>query len=255
MQNKIIYQPTKNLQEPDCYGLENMQVHNLATSDNIKITCWHQPPAVSGRPILLYFHGNAANIGDEFRVARYNEFLQLNIGICAVSYRGYGNSQGNPHEQGLYNDARTAIEFLTKEKSYKLNNIIIYGESLGTAVAVQMAGEYQNIHSLILESPYVSMEQLARRNYPWLPVSILLKNQLASYKKLDKIKAPTMILHGHLDELIPVSHGQYLFDNLNDNVRKHGIFHQDAGHVDFTADFLRNSISDFCYLGVRGLSS
>jgi uncharacterized protein len=242
-QRQLLYHPHTALEMPDYYGLPNFQHMTLTTRDNVHITAWYKPAATAEEPVLVYFHGNAGHLGD-----RYEKLAAFagTMGVMAVSYRGYGGSHGLPSEQGLYEDGRAAIHYLLT--AHKPRNIILYGESLGSGVAVQMATEF-NVGALILEAPYTSVRARASELYPYLPVSFLLKDHFDSLSKISTITAPLLILHGEKDTTIPVTHGKALFAAANQP--KEAVFFPDTSHSDFKLDDITRHMAKFIRLYIK----
>ncbi|NQY41839.1 MAG: alpha/beta hydrolase [Legionellales bacterium] len=179
---------------------------SLHTSDNLDLLGWYAKSS-KNYPTIVYFHGNAGNISD--RAETLLPFVKNGLGLLLLSYRGYAGNSGSPSEKGFYRDARAAIEFLIKD--IKLSQLIIFGESIGTGVAVQMALEYPT-SLLILQSPYTSMVELASLKYPIFPTDLLLKDRYNSINKITKLSQKIIILHGTKDDVIPVGMSEILFE-------------------------------------------
>jgi fermentation-respiration switch protein FrsA (DUF1100 family) len=147
-----------------------------------------------------------------------------------VGYRGYGNNQGTPSEKGLYDDASLALDFLSRT-GITPDHWILYGESLGTAVSVEMAAaisEQSPVAAVILEAPFSTMKDAAQSHYPWAPVGLLLKDRFESIRKINKIVAPLLLFHGTADKVVPVELGRRLFDAAIEPKTAHWI--NGAGH-------------------------
>ena len=238
-QRSILYLPNRNMGAPSAYDLYNMGSLALQTNDEVMITAWYSPPPSGERTVLVYFQGNAGHLGD--RKNKLAGFIAQKFGVLALSYRGYGNSKGSPTEQGLYNDARAVIEYLAHNGT-AVEDIVLYGESLGTGVAVQMATEYP-IKALILEAPYTSISQRAQEIYFFLPIQMLLKDHFNSLEKISTVRAPLMILHGEEDTTIPPSHGRQLLQAAT--VEKEGHFFPEIGHNNFNLARIISLTTDF----------
>lgn len=227
-QRHLIYRPDTKLLAASNYDLPSMETLALTTEDGMAITAWYHPiPPQSSLPLILYFHGNTGHIGD--RANKLRHFIDAGFGILAISYRGYGTSSGAPTEQGLYQDARAALAY-TKKQDIPLNQIILYGESLGSGVAVQMATEY-NARMLVLEAPYTSLIDLAHQRFPFIPTSLLLKDHFNSADKIQKVQMPLLVMHGEKDLTIPVRFGKQLLALANEP--KRGVFFASYHHTDF----------------------
>ena len=160
---------------------------------------------------LLFFHGNAGKL--ENRIYKLNDLSKLNINYLIIAYRGFSGNEGSPSEDGLYLDARAAKKWLNSN-GIDDNNIILYGESLGTAISIDLAQDF-NFAGIILESPFTSMVDLAKIYYPYLPVKLLLKDKYNSEKKIKNIKTPILIMHGKRDNIVPFYMGKRLFEIAN----------------------------------------
>lgn len=237
-QRHLIYHPDKKIAAPQQYGLSGFSEDTATASDGVPIQLWYRP-AESGFPTIVYYHGNAAHMGD--RAGIYAALAGKGFGVLAVGYRGYGKSGGKPSEQGLYRDARAAIAFLA-ERNIAPQQILLFGESLGSGVAVHMAGEYK-VAGLILEAPYTSITARAAEIYRFIPVRLMLRDRYESLGKISKIKAPLLIFHGELDETIPVAHGRRMLEGANEP--KHGIFFPEVSHSDFDNAVISAHVLDF----------
>ena len=162
----------------------------LTTADGEKVIVWHVP-AKPGRPVILYFHGNGDFLAGFF--GRFRELIADGTGIVALSYRGYAGSSGHPSERGLLQDAAAAYAFTTAR--YSADRIVVWGFSLGTGVAVALAAE-QPIGKLILEAPYTSIADVAASAFPIFPVRLAMKDPFHSDRRIARVKAPLLIMHG-----------------------------------------------------------
>lgn len=237
-QRHILYLPVVQMGEPKHYGMYDTELAKLKTVDNVEIVTWYTPPK-HNEPIMIYLHGNAGNLGD--RTEKLKAFTDKGFGMLSVSWRGYGGSGGSPSEEGLYNDARAAIKYLT-DKGISLKDIFIYGESLGTGVAVQMATEY-DVKNIVLEAPYTSISSRAADLYPYIPVKLLLKDHFASIDKIGKVHVPVLIFHGYLDQVMPISHGRKMLEAANEP--KEARLFEHVGHTDFNFPEIAQITYDF----------
>ncbi len=177
----------------------------IETEDGIRLHAWWKPPR-PGRAIVLYFHGNGGNLLNRSERARM--LTEDGRGLLLVSYRGYSGAAGTPSEEGLRRDAQAAYLFLA---SYDQARIVLYGESLGSGVAVRLASE-NRVGGVILDAPFTSVPDVARRFFWFLPVDLLARDRYRSIDRIASIDAPLLILHGEADGLIPVALGEKLFD-------------------------------------------
>ncbi|MCF7812073.1 lysophospholipase [Candidatus Gracilibacteria bacterium] len=178
------------------------------TSDGFELSGWWMDN--EAERTVLFFHGNAGNISH--RTGQLFIFQRLGLNALLFDYRGYGKSEGKiSSEEDLYRDAEAGWNFLTEEKNIDQKNIIIWGNSLGAAVALEIAQE-KNIAGVVLESPFLSLREIAQLQYPFLPVRWLLKYGFENEKKIPHIQAPLILLHSQEDEVIPISHSEVLLD-------------------------------------------
>lgn len=237
-QRSILYLPVKEMSGPKNYGLYDAEEIRINTDDGINITAWYIPPK-HNEPVMLYLHGNAGNLGD--RTEKLEAFLNKGFGMLAVSWRGYGTSDGEPTEEGLYNDARAAFKYL-KYLGFSDKDIFFYGESLGSGVAVQLATEHE-ARAVILEAPYTAIVDRAAQLYPYIPVKMLVKDKFNSLVKIPDVHIPVLIFHGYLDEVMPITHGRAILNAANEP--KEARFFEQVGHTDFNFSELANVTYNF----------
>jgi uncharacterized protein len=190
---------------PDVAGLPEAEEHVLTTSDGEKVIIWHVP-AKPGRPVILYFPGNGDFLAG--RVSRFKGMTADGTGLVALSYRGYAGSSGAPSEEGLLRDAKAAYAFTTAR--YAAERIVVWGFSLGTGVAVELASE-QRVGRLILEAPYTSTVDVAASLFPIVPVRLLMRDPFHSDRRIARVSVPLLIMHGTDDPAIPIRFGERLF--------------------------------------------
>lgn len=205
--------PTSARTAPKSAGFPEVEEHVLTTPDGEKVIAWYVP-ARPGRPVVLYFHGNGDFLAGFF--GRFRSLIADGTGVVALSYRGYAGSTGKPSEQGLMHDAAAAYAFTTSR--YRPDNIVVWGFSLGTGVAVALAAE-QRIGKLILEAPYTSVADVAASMFWFAPVRLLIRDQFRSDSKIPQVKVPLLVMHGALDPSIPVTFGERLFALANEPKR------------------------------------
>lgn len=195
---------------PDEAGIAYESVW-LKTSDGVRILGWFLPTA-KAHYTLLFCHGNAGNISH--RIEKMAVFQKLGFNVFLFDYRGYGESQGKPNEQGTYRDAEAALEYLIKTRGIAPETVVLYGESLGTGVAVEIATRYP-IAGLILEAPYTSLADVGQRIVWFLPVWFIVRNRYESRRKLPRVSCPLLILHSREDEIFSYSHAERLLAAAN----------------------------------------
>lgn len=191
---------------PQEIGL-NYENIELRTEDGVRLHGWHIP-AVSTRGTLLFFHGNAGNISHRLDSIRI--FHKLNLSVFIFDYRGYGRSEGSPSEAGTQSDARAAWRFLIEERGIAPGKIILFGRSLGAAVAAQLATQTQP-GALIIESAFTSVPDVAAEIYWWLPVRWLTRFDYATRDYVAQGQGPVLVVHSPEDEIIPYRHGEAIF--------------------------------------------
>jgi fermentation-respiration switch protein FrsA (DUF1100 family) len=223
-QRSLMYFPDTVHTTPAQAGLPRAEEVTLTTSDGEHIFAWHVAPG-DGKPVILYFHGNGGAL--HYRVARFEKLIDDGVGLVAVEYRGYGGSSGSPSEHGLIADAEAAYAFAVAR--YPASQIVVWGESLGTGVAVALAAE-EPVGRVILEAPFTSAEAVGAKRYWYLPVRLLMKDQFRSDERIGKVTAPLLILHGVKDDTVPFAMGQQLFALANKP--KHIVKFLDGGHED-----------------------
>ena len=232
-QRNLLYHPSENNYQNDEPQFNYKEV-NINVEANIKLKSWFIEKDLIKFKTLLIFHGNAGDLSN--RIYKLNELNKLKLNILLISWRGFSGNNGSPTEKNLYKDAEAAIKWLNQRKITN-NQIILYGESLGTGVAVEMAKK-NNVISIILESPFTSIENSAKIYYPYLPVKLLLKDRYDSINKIQKIKSPILIMHGKKDDVVPFSMGKELFDKANDP--KHSYFTSIDDHMmEFNSELLK----------------
>ena len=187
-------------------GVENVVLY---TPDGLQLNAWWKVPAGAHVPVYLYFPGNSESLLT--RDERLAALTAEGAGLLALSWRGYGGSQGQPSEAGLLSDARAAFDWLLERVDQK--QIILYGESLGTGIAVQLATEL-SVAGLILDSPYTSIVDIGRLRYPWLPVRLLSRDHFDSMEYAPAVTAPVFVYHCTEDRIVPYVQGQQLFERL-----------------------------------------
>ena len=223
---RMLYYPVHEIDStPDTHGL-NYEDVTLTTSDGIHINGWFLPapqPAITshvssvtghGSPItVLFFHGNAGNISH--RLEKLEILRDLGVDTFIIDYRGYGRSQGNPNEDGTYRDARAAYEYLTQARNREPRLLVVYGESLGSAVAAEVASKVE-VGGLILEEAFTSVADVGQKMFPFLPVRWIVRNKYDTLSKMPHIHAPLLILHSRDDEFFDMRHAQRLLAAANE---------------------------------------
>ena len=204
-QRALMYFPEKFRTAPAAAGLPEAEEVVLDTADGEKVIVWHVPPREGGM-VTLYFHGNGGAL--RYRVDRFRAHTAQGDGLVALSYRGYAGSTGSPTEPGILNDARAVYDFAVAR--YPADKLVLWGESLGSGVAVALAAE-RPVARIVLEAPFLSAADVAAGAYPFVPVYWLMKDQFRSDLRIDKVAAPVLIMHGDRDSVVPIASGQALY--------------------------------------------
>ncbi|MGE0258129.1 MAG: alpha/beta hydrolase [Alphaproteobacteria bacterium] len=206
-QRQLLYHPDRA--RPRLGPLAELGVREIAvpTADGLSLLAWYLPAAGGNRPVVVYFHGNAGHIGH--RAERLERFAREGYGVLLLEYRGYGGNPGEPREAGLFEDAAAALRFL-EAHGVRGSRLALYGESLGTGVAVGVAAR-SDVGAVVLESPYTSIAAAAQFHYPFVPAARLVSDRYDSLSRIGRVRAPILMLHGARDDIIPPSHGEALF--------------------------------------------
>ena len=224
VQRRIIFNKCPKPQLAENYGLERISEVNIVTEDNISLLAWFFK-GQSDKPILVYFHGNSFDIGERaYRIKRYND---AGFSTLIVGWRGYSGNQGIPTEKNLYLDGKATIEWVLKNTSFNAEDIINYGESLGTGVAVELNLKYSFLCT-VLEAPFTSIADVANKRYKIYPTKFLVKDKFDNLSKIDQIKSPLLIISGTKDEVIPHFHSKLLLNKANNP--KKSLFIDEAMH-------------------------
>ena len=237
-QRNLLYNPAENSYVDDKIEFNHEEVW-IETEKEIRLKSWLIKKDLKKYKTLIFFHGNAGNLLN--RVHKLNELNKLDINILIISWRGFSGNLGKPTEKNLYIDAKMSIKWLN-DLGVSNDKIILYGESLGTGVAVEL-GQKNTFNSIILESPFTSMAKAAKIYYPYLPINLLLKDRYDSIDKINKITKPVLIMHGMKDNIVPHEMGSQLFKKANQP--KYSYFPKDDDHMMNFNEELLNTIRVF----------
>ena len=233
-QRDLLYHPTENNYDGDKLTV-NIQEVKIITDDNIDLLAWYHNKDINKFKTILFLHGNAGSL--ENRIHKINHFEDMNINFLLLSWRGFSGNKGKPTEKGLYQDARSAVKWLVKQGVIE-ENIIIYGESLGTGITTEIA-QNKNFAGIILETPFTSMVEAGKSKYPIFPIKLLLKDKYESDKKIKNIKSPVLIMHGEEDQIVPFWMGEKMFQMANEP--KYSYFTKFDNHM---MEFDENLVSE-----------
>ena len=233
-----MYHPDENNYFGDKLEVEIEKV-NIKTSDDINLLGWFHNKNLEKYKTIIYFHGNAGKL--ENRIYKLNHFEDLNVNFLIIAWRGFSGNEGKPSENNLYTDGISGIEWL-KKKGVTEKDIIIYGESLGTGIATEIA-QNKNFAGLILETPFTSMVEAAKNFYPYIPVGLLLKDKYKNQEKIKNINIPVLVMHGEADQIVPFWMGKKIFDLANNP--KYSYFTEYDDHMMEYDSKLVSALNDF----------
>lgn len=237
-QRSKMYFPETVHTTPAQAGLSEAEEVTLTASDGERLVAWHVAPR-GAKPVILYFHGNGGAL--RYRVERFRTLIRDGVGLVGVEYRGYGGNEGSPTEAGLFADAEAAYAFAAAR--YPAPQIVVWGESLGTAVAVALAAD-KPVGRVILEAPFTSAAAVASRRYWYLPLRLLMKDQFRSDERIGNITAPVLILHGLQDHTVPYAMGERMFE-LTKAPNKHIVRFLDGDHEDLDSRGALHAVGRF----------
>ena len=209
-QGKLLYHPNVNSYTEVDNLIPKIEKVSIPTSDNLNLLGWFHKKDISKKTIL-FFHGNAGSL--ENRIYKLNHFENFDLNFLIIAWRGFSGNSGKPNERGLYDDAKSAVNWL-ESKGIKEESIILFGESLGTAVAIEIA-QNKNFAGIVLESPFTSMVEMGKKYYSFFPVSLLLKDRYESIKKIKNIQIPVLVMHGKKDSIVPFEMGEKIYNSAN----------------------------------------
>jgi fermentation-respiration switch protein FrsA (DUF1100 family) len=244
MQPRLLYYPNMPTRElmatPTQTGLDYEAV-TLHTDDGVRLSAWFIPHPLP-RATLLFLHGNAGNLSHRLESIRL--FHDLGLAVFIIDYRGYGQSEGRPSEAGTYRDAAAAWDYLIGERHLAAHEIVIFGRSLGAAIAAELASHTRPA-ALIIESAFTSVPNMAARLYPWLPVRWLSRYRYDTQGALETIACPVLIIHSREDDIIPYAEGEQLYAHAREPKR---FMELHGGHGDgflVSRDIYERGLDDF----------
>ena len=209
-QRNLMYHPDENNYFGDKLKV-NIEKVKIKTSDNINLLAWFHKKDLKKFKTIVYFHGNAGKL--ENRIHKLNHFKDIKVNFLIIAWRGFSGNEGKPSEEGLYEDGNSSIRWL-KNLGLTEKDIIIYGESLGTGIATEIA-QNKNFAGLILETPFTSMIDAAKNFYPYIPVDLILKDKYKNNVKIKNINVPLLVMHGEEDQIVPFWMGKKIYEIAN----------------------------------------
>jgi fermentation-respiration switch protein FrsA (DUF1100 family) len=210
MQRRLMYFPTRSVQTPGEIGLTGVEPVTFETSDGLRLSGWFVAASgTSPRVTVLVFNGNAGNRAHRWPLAA--ALHRHGLQVLLFDYRGYGGNPGTPTKNGLAADSRAARAYLTGRADVDRSRIVYFGESLGTAVAVDLSVEHPPA-ALVLRSPFTSMADVGQYHYPFLPVRLLLRDRFAAIDQIQQIRVPLLVIAGGHDRIVPIENSRRLYD-------------------------------------------
>jgi fermentation-respiration switch protein FrsA (DUF1100 family) len=223
-QRNLLYHPNENNYSGNNLNFEIEKV-KIKTSDGIELLGWFHEKDLEKFKTIIFFHGNAGTL--ENRIYKLNRLKDLDINFLIIAWRGFSGNKGKPTEKNLYEDGKSAVQWI-KNFGVENKNIILYGESLGTGIATEIA-QNNDFAGVILETPFTSMADAASKFYPYIPVKLLLRDKYENLKKIKNIKSPILVMHGEVDQLVPFSMGEKIYKEANNP--KYSYFTKDDDHM------------------------
>lgn len=212
-QRRLIYFPFGRVPLPASVGLADAEQVTFTTADGVTLRGWYVPAATSADTpatcTMIVFNGNAGNRA--YRAPLALAFRARGVALLLFDYRGYGDSAGSPDERGLTHDARAARAYVQARPDVDAARIVYFGESLGAAVAVELAIAHTPM-ALVLRSPFTSMADVGRVHYPILPVGLLLRDRFASIERIADVRAPLLVIAGDGDGIVPLAQSRTVYD-------------------------------------------
>ena len=235
-QDYLIFRPNSYFRKPEEVGMKNIKLITVKTEDGEILNAWFKAPESVNEKVFLYFHGNSRSLARN--TAIISNLIHHNSSILAIDYRGYGGSTGYPSIEGIYADARAAVRYL-KENDITMDRVVVVGYSLGTAPAARTAAT-ESIAGIIFISPYSTIEDVSHYYLPFAPVKRLLKHNFDAVADARKITAPTLVMHGTYDWLVPYRFGVKLFENIASTSKEMHTFERSGHWFAFDARLLED---------------
>ncbi len=225
LQRQILFHPDATPPDLARAAIPGLRSMTMTTADGLKLLAWYLPPASEDGFVVLHLHGNAGNIGH--RAYRLGPLSRLGWGVFLPEYRGFGGNPGAPSEAGLLLDARAALDAV-HALGIPPSRILLWGESLGSGLAIQLAD--QPVAAVLLEAPYTSITDLAVARFPFVPVRWLLRDRFNSLRFIASVQAPVLVMHGARDRIIPLAMGEAIYAAAH--APKEMWIAPEAGHID-----------------------
>ncbi|WP_026942765.1 alpha/beta hydrolase [Hellea balneolensis] len=211
LQRKLLYFPPNIYLTPTAVGVQDMTEVELRLGDTGRVMGWYAPPSDPDGKVFMVFHGNGSAVYSNHDIFR--DMISEGHGVWSVGYPGYPGSQGKPTQSGIVTAAIVQYDYLIAQ-GHTPKNIIFYGTSLGSGIAAQLAAKHKPT-LLVMDAPFNSVLDMGRKQVPWLPVSLLMKDKFESDKALSGLDVPLIWIHGTADRIIPLSQGQKLYEGYD----------------------------------------
>jgi len=210
LQRRLMYFPAAGVPSPVDMGLAGVEPVTFETSDGLILHGWFFAAAAPApRVTVLVFNGNAGNRA--YRAPLAAALRRHGLQVLLIDYRGYGGNPGAPSEHGLAMDSRAARAYLARRRDVDPSRLVYFGESLGTAVATDLAVDHPPA-ALVLRSPFTSMTDIGRHHYPFLPVGLLLRDRFAAIDRIQRVRAPLLVIAGERDRIVPIEYSRRLYE-------------------------------------------
>ena len=240
-QRNLMYHPSENNYFGDKLKV-NIEKVTIKTPDNLSLLAWFHKKDLNKFKTIVYFHGNAGTL--ENRIHKLNHFKDMDVNFLIIAWRGFNSNKGKPTEEGLYIDGLSAVNWIV-DQGVKEKDIILYGESLGTGIATEIA-QNKNFAGVILETPFTSMINAAKEFYPYIPVNLLIKDRFENFKKIKNINSPILIMHGEKDTIVPFKMGEKMYQLANEP--KYFYFTKHDDHMMVYDEPMINTLKNFIKL-------
>jgi fermentation-respiration switch protein FrsA (DUF1100 family) len=225
-QRALLYRPDDTVPDLHAHGVADMTAVRIPVGNGVESLAWWRPPRESGWPVVVYFHGNAGHIGERAYKAR--RMIDAGFGVLLAGYRYNAGSGGAPSEAALLADGQTIMRYVM-DQGYAMEQLVPYGESLGSGIAVALAAD-NGVGGLILETPYSSIADVAQAIYWFTPAKWLIRDRYDSMARIGRVRAPILLFHGDADTTIPIRFARRLHGAAPEPKEAH--FLPGGGHTD-----------------------